>query len=120
LKVNKVNFLVSSVLFVFWYCSPNFLDTPRMMYSTSYNAMWSSLEQTWCWSGYVLICWLTRMRLVSMSRTVMHRWNVITQEWRNIHIKEGFSILDRGCMALHVVFCDRYRCLLWARMAQSV
>jgi hypothetical protein len=30
LKVNKVNLLVSSVLFVFWYHSPNFLDTPRI------------------------------------------------------------------------------------------
>jgi hypothetical protein len=29
LKVNKVNLFVSSVLFVFWYHSPNFLDTPR-------------------------------------------------------------------------------------------
>jgi hypothetical protein len=28
LKVNKVNLFVSSVLFVFWYHSPNFLDTP--------------------------------------------------------------------------------------------
>jgi hypothetical protein len=30
LKANKVNFLVSSVLFVFWYQSPNVLDTPRI------------------------------------------------------------------------------------------
>jgi hypothetical protein len=29
LKANKVNLFVSSVLFVFWYYSPNFLDTPR-------------------------------------------------------------------------------------------
>jgi hypothetical protein len=29
LKVNKVSMLVSSVLFVFWYHSMNFLDTPR-------------------------------------------------------------------------------------------
>jgi hypothetical protein len=28
LKANKVNFFVSSVLFVFWYHSPNVLDTP--------------------------------------------------------------------------------------------
>jgi hypothetical protein len=28
LKANKVNLFVSSVLFVFWYHSPNFLDTP--------------------------------------------------------------------------------------------
>jgi hypothetical protein len=30
LKANKVNLFVSSVLFVFWYHSPNFLDTPHM------------------------------------------------------------------------------------------
>jgi hypothetical protein len=30
LKANKVNLFVSSVLFVFWYQSPNFLDTPRI------------------------------------------------------------------------------------------
>jgi hypothetical protein len=29
LKANKVNLFVSSVLNVFWYHSPNFLDTPR-------------------------------------------------------------------------------------------
>jgi hypothetical protein len=30
LKANKVNLFVSSVLFVFWYHSPNCLDTPRI------------------------------------------------------------------------------------------
>jgi hypothetical protein len=30
LKANKVNLFVSSVLFVFWYHSPTFLDTPRI------------------------------------------------------------------------------------------
>jgi hypothetical protein len=29
LKANKVNLFVSSVLFVFWYHSLNFIDTPR-------------------------------------------------------------------------------------------
>jgi hypothetical protein len=29
LKANKVNLFVSSVLFVFWYHSPNVLDTPH-------------------------------------------------------------------------------------------
>jgi hypothetical protein len=32
LKTNKVNLFVSSVLFVFWYHSPNFLDTPRTVW----------------------------------------------------------------------------------------
>jgi hypothetical protein len=31
LKANKVNMFVSSVLFVFWYHSPNVLDTPRKL-----------------------------------------------------------------------------------------
>jgi hypothetical protein len=30
LKANKVNLFVSSVLFVFWYHSPNILDTPHI------------------------------------------------------------------------------------------
>jgi hypothetical protein len=31
LEANKVNLFVSSVVFVFWYHSPNFLDTPRKL-----------------------------------------------------------------------------------------
>jgi hypothetical protein len=31
-KVNKDNLFVSSVSFVFWYHSPNFLDTSRIFY----------------------------------------------------------------------------------------
>jgi hypothetical protein len=30
LKANRFNLFVSSVAFVFWYHSPNFLDTPRI------------------------------------------------------------------------------------------
>jgi hypothetical protein len=30
LKANKVNLFVFSVLFVFWYHSPTFIDTPRI------------------------------------------------------------------------------------------
>jgi hypothetical protein len=30
LKTNKINLFVSCVLFIFWYHSPNFLDTPRI------------------------------------------------------------------------------------------
>jgi hypothetical protein len=32
LKANKVNLFVSSVLFVFWYHSPNVLKTPLMYF----------------------------------------------------------------------------------------
>jgi hypothetical protein len=35
LKVNKVHLFVSSVLFVFWYYSPNFLDTPHITVITN-------------------------------------------------------------------------------------
>jgi hypothetical protein len=35
LNANKVNLFVSSVLFVFWYHSPNLLDTPRKTFSSS-------------------------------------------------------------------------------------
>jgi hypothetical protein len=31
LKANKFNLFVSSVLFIFWYHSPNVLDTPRTL-----------------------------------------------------------------------------------------
>jgi hypothetical protein len=34
LQANKVNLFVSFVLFVFWYHSPNFLDTPRIWHGT--------------------------------------------------------------------------------------
>jgi hypothetical protein len=37
LKANKVNLLVSSFLFVFWYHSQNVLDTPRT------HAPWNSI-----------------------------------------------------------------------------
>jgi hypothetical protein len=33
LNANNVNLFVSSVLFVFWYHSPNILDTPRIQYN---------------------------------------------------------------------------------------
>jgi hypothetical protein len=38
LKANKLNLFVSSVLFVFWYHSPNFLDTPRIISHTRSGA----------------------------------------------------------------------------------
>jgi hypothetical protein len=38
LKANKVNLFVSSVLFVFWYHSPNVLDTPHIVYGAPYKA----------------------------------------------------------------------------------
>jgi hypothetical protein len=41
LKANKVNFFVSSVLFVFWYHSPNFMYTPRT-YSMGQNPAWEA------------------------------------------------------------------------------
>jgi hypothetical protein len=42
LKDNKVNLFVSSSLFVFWYHSPNFLDTPHIcnISGLRVNGMW--------------------------------------------------------------------------------
>jgi hypothetical protein len=45
LKANKVNLFVSSVLFVFWYHSPNFLDTPHIKTTnTGTNQMHSATK----------------------------------------------------------------------------
>jgi hypothetical protein len=41
LKANKVNLFVSSVLFVFWYHSPNILDTPRINEEQNYPLCYS-------------------------------------------------------------------------------
>jgi hypothetical protein len=41
LKANKVNLFVSSVLFVFWYQSPNFLDIPRIVAEGDLSTEWS-------------------------------------------------------------------------------
>jgi hypothetical protein len=40
LKANKVNLFVSSVLFIFWYNSPNFLDTPCIFVSKPQKIQW--------------------------------------------------------------------------------
>jgi hypothetical protein len=42
LKANKFNLIVTSVLFVFWYHSPNFLDTPRSLDLCIFNLNVSS------------------------------------------------------------------------------
>jgi hypothetical protein len=47
LKANKVSLFVSSVLFVFWYHSPNFLDTPRMPHLSFPEAALSSRSLVW-------------------------------------------------------------------------
>jgi hypothetical protein len=44
LKANKVNLFVSSVLFVFWYHSPNILDTPRICSGVCYTKMCSDTK----------------------------------------------------------------------------
>jgi hypothetical protein len=45
LKANKVNLFVSSVLFVFWYHSPTFLDTP-LIYNDKFH-MATCLDSQW-------------------------------------------------------------------------
>jgi hypothetical protein len=39
LKAKKINLFVYSLLFVFWYYSPNFLDTPHIeaLYTTKFK-----------------------------------------------------------------------------------
>jgi hypothetical protein len=59
LKDNKVNLFVSSVLFVFWYHSPNLLYTPRIRYTLGlllygYIASYSVLD------FYSCVCWNIR------------------------------------------------------------
>jgi hypothetical protein len=47
LKANKVNLFVSSVLFVFWYHSPNVFETPRITRTMLHTAsMWYQDIQT--------------------------------------------------------------------------
>jgi hypothetical protein len=51
LKANKVNLFVSSVLFVFWYHSLNFLGTPcitRIPIRFHYDFGCSQVSQLWC------------------------------------------------------------------------
>jgi hypothetical protein len=43
LKADKVNLFVSSVLFVFWYHSPNFLNTPRTYRMHTEKSVWCDL-----------------------------------------------------------------------------
>jgi hypothetical protein len=45
LKANKINFFVSSVLFVFWYHSPNFLDTPLITNRPQMQAILTTKSQ---------------------------------------------------------------------------
>jgi hypothetical protein len=47
LKANKVNLFESSVLFLFWYHTPNFLDTPRIsnvVDGSDNDALWNDSE----------------------------------------------------------------------------
>jgi hypothetical protein len=73
LKANKVNLFVSSVLFVFWYHSPYFLDTPRINPSQHFPF------------GAAFVCqagnfWtLLRTYLVGSSRHLLTRWRKMIQ-----------------------------------------
>jgi hypothetical protein len=47
LKANKVNLFVSSVFFVFWYHSPNFLDTQHAAPTHCSNILqWGATEKS--------------------------------------------------------------------------
>jgi hypothetical protein len=47
LNANKVNLFVSSVLFVFWYHSQNYLDTPRMWYKGAVQSVYEAPMVSW-------------------------------------------------------------------------
>jgi hypothetical protein len=63
LKADKVNLFVSSVLFVFWYHSPKFLDTPRV-----------------CMYVYIMILKKHALAFVS-SCFIFHIWIFLTEWW---------------------------------------
>jgi hypothetical protein len=73
LKANKVNLFVSSVLFVFWYHSPNFLDTPRIYWQT-HNSV-----STYNTTGYMLH---TRITLFVSFQYVEIRYDYNTGDSR--------------------------------------
>jgi hypothetical protein len=47
LMANKVNLFVSSVLFVFWYHLPNFLETPHIIYISTNEHLKKSAKLLW-------------------------------------------------------------------------
>jgi hypothetical protein len=53
LKANEVNLFVSSVLFVFWYHSPNFLNTPHTSQIQGHPI-------NWIWWTVWVFTWITR------------------------------------------------------------
>jgi hypothetical protein len=80
LKANKVYLFVSSVLFVFWYHSPNVLDTPHIcnisrlrVQSTKYVAFREmSVEWHDWWNKFwvIKITLIFRLRLPLINRTL--------------------------------------------------
>jgi hypothetical protein len=65
LKANKVNLFVSFVLFVFWYHSLNFLDTPRITHIASL-LYWDHVIGT-CTSQNLLLPSLCAVQCVNYS-----------------------------------------------------
>jgi hypothetical protein len=83
LKANKVNLFVSSVLFVFWYHSPNVLDTPhicdisrlRVKVAGKRSGVGSNLFlQTFCLTYCLLILIAKQGSIILLKRsyTVFH------------------------------------------------
>jgi hypothetical protein len=78
LKANKVNLFVSSVLFVFWYYSPKFLDTPHILQGLSgLNPKWTA-------------CAVNRVVWMDLN-TGLHVWLSTTQEKCTVH-RNDYSV----------------------------
>jgi hypothetical protein len=67
LKANKGNLFVSSVLFVFWYHSPNFLDTPRIKQHSSVR--------------------ITILAIESKNALPFYFWDTCSQQHKLLHWK---------------------------------
>jgi hypothetical protein len=69
LTENKVNLFVSSVLFVFWYHSADFLHTPRIITYISEHAV--SLVTTKYMQDWTYVQWAITMYYTQVSSTVI-------------------------------------------------
>jgi hypothetical protein len=69
LKANKVNLFVSSVLFVFWYYLPNFLDTPRM----SKHVIFRVDKSVVVIASDILVLFYTRHCMTPLNKQIWYR-----------------------------------------------
>jgi hypothetical protein len=107
LKANKVNLFVSSVLFVFWYHSPNFLNTPPSLTQPSNkgvcSGLWFLLIYThsrvvgMC-SAYYIETWLQHICVVGGGLMCTEWWYM----WRLVLCR----LISLYCRVLCVWWCQ--------------